>query len=229
MPAPNPATWNGNLSALLPSKSKTHHPQHHPALQLQHAQLWWQELKSRDGMGKKALTLLMLTASRSAEIRGMTWDELALFTSEEANRKGYAGIWVRPPNRMKAKQEHRIPITFEMLNLIGKQPPGRSKLVFGTSSDQTLSDMTLSALMKRINKAQGDIFTDIYSGRAAVPHGLRSTFRDWVAENGHSREAAELQLAHKFGGAVEHAYYRTDLIEERAILLQHWHQFLESN
>ena len=128
---------------------------------------------------------------------------------------------------MKAKQEHRIPITFEMLKLIGKPPPGRSKLVFGTTSDKTLSDMTLSALMKRLNKAQGGIFTDQSSGRAAVPHGLRSTFRDWVAEYGHSREAAELQLAHKFGSAVEHAYYRTDLIDERAALLQRWHQFLE--
>ena len=229
MSAPNPASWNGNLSALLPSKSKTKRSQHHPALQLQHAQHWWKELKSRDGIGKKALTLLVLTASRSAEIRGMTWDELALFTNEEAERKGYAGIWVCPPNRMKAKQEHRVPITFEMLKLIGKPPPGRPKLVFGTTNDQTLSDMTLSALMKRINKAQGEIFTDQSSGRAAVPHGLRSTFRDWVAEYGHSREAAELQLAHKFGSAVEHAYYRTDLLEERAILLQHWHQFLEGN
>jgi integrase len=70
-------------------------------------------------------------------------------------------------------------------------------------------------------------FVDQHSGLPAVPHGLRSTFRDWVAETGQSREAAELQLAHKFGSAVEHAYYRTDLLDERAKLLAGWHNFLE--
>lgn len=68
---------------------------------------------------------------------------------------------------------------------------------------------------------------DRQSGSPAVPHGLRSTFRNWVAETGQSREAAELQLAHKFGSAVEHAYYRTDLIDERATLLSKWHDYLE--
>jgi len=61
-----------------------------------------------------------------------------------------------------------------------------------------------------------------------VPHGLRSTFRDWVAETGQSREAAELQLAHKFGSEVEHAFYRTDLLDDRAGLLTNWHKFLEA-
>ena len=106
---------------------------------------WWQELKSRDGIGKKALTLLVLTASRSAEIRGMTWDELSLFTNEEANRKGYAGIWVRPPNRMKAKQEHRIPITFEMLKLIGKTPP-KTRTSIQVSNTLSLLSLNNSAL-----------------------------------------------------------------------------------
>ena len=88
--------------------------------------------------------------------------------------------------------------------------------------------MTLSALMKRMHFKDTDGFLDEQSKLPAVPHGLRSTFRNWVAETGQSREAAELQLAHKFGSNVEHAYYRTDLIDERAKLLMKWYNFLEN-
>jgi len=92
-----------------------------------------------------------------------------------------------------------------------------------------LSNMTLSSLMKRMHFADQKGFVDAKSKRPAVPHGLRSTFRTWAAEGKHSREAAELQLAHKFGNNVEHAYYRTDIIDERAHLLMKWHAFLEGN
>ena len=87
--------------------------------------------------------------------------------------------------------------------------------------------MTLSALMKRMHTSDEQGYIDQRSALPAVPHGLRSTFRDWVAERGQSREAAELQLAHQFGSEVEHAYYRTDLLNERAKLLSNWHKFLE--
>ena len=87
--------------------------------------------------------------------------------------------------------------------------------------------MTLSSTMKRMHFSDQLGFVDAKSQRPAVPHGLRSTFRTWAAENKHSREAAELQLAHKFGNNVEHAYYRTDIIDERAQLLMKWHAFLE--
>jgi len=101
-------------------------------------------------------------------------------------------------------------------------------LVFKSGKLTTLSDMTLSALMKRMHASDEDGFVDQRSKLPAVPHGLRSTFRDWVAETGQSREAAELQLAHKFGSEVEHAYYRTDLLDERASLLSNWIEFLEN-
>lgn len=73
-----------------------------------------------------------------------------------------------------------------------------------------------------------EVFLDSDNKRPAVPHGIRSTFRNWVAETGHSREAAELQLAHKFGSKVEHAYYRTDLLDIRAQMLTEWFKFLEA-
>jgi integrase len=226
MSPPNPAAWQGNLSALLPQKAKVKTKRNHPALQLKDAQRWWTELKQRDGTGAKALMLLTMTASRSGEIRGMRWEEVHHFEEKEAKKRGYLGIWIRPSERMKAKREHRVPITPAMYELICGTNE-QTGLVFRSANHITLSDMTLSALMKRIHASDEDGFADQRSGLPAVPHGLRSTFRDWVAETGQSREAAELQLAHKFGSEVEHAYYRTDLLDERAKLLECWHKYLE--
>jgi len=225
---PNPAAWQGNLSALLPKKSKVKSERNHPALQLKDAQRWWSELKQRDGTGAKALMLLTMTASRSGEIRGMCWEEVHLFEKKEAEKRGYLGIWTRPAERMKAKREHRVPITSAMYELIS-DINDQTGLVFKSAKLTTLSDMTLSALMKRMHASNEYGFVDQRSTLPAVPHGLRSTFRDWVAETEQSREAAELQLAHKFGSEVEHAYYRTDLLDERAKLLECWHKFLEGS
>lgn len=224
---PNPAAWDGNLSMLLP-KIPTTREMHQPALKLSDAKRWWQELKNRDGSGARAMAVLMLTASRSIEVRGMQWNEIQIFNENEAKRNGFAGIWTRPAGRMKEKRTHRVPISNLMLKFIGNQIETKSKFVF-PSNDTMLSDMTLNALMKRMHKSDPLGFTDASSGRVAVPHGLRSTFRDWVAENEHSREAAELQLDHKFGSSVEHAYYRTDLLEKRAELMKLWEDFLEAN
>ena len=226
MSAPNPATWDGNLSALLPSKSKATMPKQQPALQLKDAQRWWKELKLRDGNGARALMFLTLAASRSGEVRGMTWEEVELFTQKEAEQRGFVGIWTIPAIRMKANREHRIPLTEEMYALINGTKTHKG-LVFCSDKNTELSNMTLSSTMKRMHFSDQLGFVDAKSQRAAVPHGLRSTFRTWAAENKHSREAAELQLAHKFGNNVEHAYYRTDIIDERAQLLIKWHAFLE--
>ena len=226
MSAPNPATWDGNLSALLPSKSKATKPKQQPALQLKDAQRWWKELKLRDGNGAKALIFLTLAASRSGEVRGMTWEEVELFTQKEVEQRGFVGIWTIPAIRMKANREHRIPLTEEMYALINGTKT-RKGFVFCSDKNTELSNMTLSSLMKRMHFSDQLGFIDAKSQRPAVPHGLRSTFRTWAAENKHSREAAELQLAHKFGNNVEHAYYRTDIIDERAQLLMKWHAFLE--
>ena len=228
MPPPNPAAWQGNLSSLLPSKNKVKKKRHHPALQLKDAQRWWAELKRRDGIDAKAQMLLTMTTSRTGEIIGMRWEEIELFDDQDAQKRGYLGIWTRPAERMKAKREHRIPITLSMYELLGKSND-RTGLVFKSRKMTTLSDMTLNALMKRMHASDKNGFVDKHSLRPAVPHGLRSTFRDWIAETGQSREAAELQLAHKFGSEVEHSYYRTDLMDERARILKRWYNFLEGN
>ena len=225
MSAPNPAAWSGNLNALLPSKSKTTEIKHHPALQLKDARRWWSKLMTRDGQGRNALMMLTLTAARSGEIRGMHWDEVHLFDANMEKQRGFCGIWTIPAHRMKTNVEHRVPITAPMRELL-EATEVREGLVFPAASGRMLSDMTLSALMKSIHQSDDGHFVDQRSQRPAVPHGLRSTFRDWVAEHGKSREAAELQLAHKFGSAVEHAYYRADLLDERARLMTQWFDFL---
>lgn len=227
MPAPNPAVWQGNLSALLPSLPTDPGTNHMPALQLKDVQRWWLELQNRNGTGANALKLLILTGARSGEVRGMTWDEIHFFNEEETQRRGYLGIWQIPARRMKSRRDHRVPLTHEMIRLI-RGNNKRDGLIFPSSKGTPISDMTMSALMKRMHKSDDIGFVDAKSNKPAVPHGLRSTFRDWVAENNQSREAAELQLAHKFGSALEHTYYRTDLIDQRAKLLDNWIQFLKN-
>ena len=183
MSPPNPAAWQGNLSALLPQKSKVKTKRNHPALQLNDAQRWWAELKQRDGTGAKALMFLTMTASRSGEIRGMRWEKVHLFEEAVAAKRGFVGIWTRPAERMKAKREHRVPITSAMYELICSTSD-KTGLVFKSGKLTTLSDMTLSALMKRMHASDDQGFVDQRSSLPAVPHGLRSTFRDWVAEAG---------------------------------------------
>ena len=126
---------------------------------------------------------------------------------------------------MKANVEHRVPITASMRELL-RAMEAREGLVFPAAYGRMLSDMTLSALMKRLHLSDDGHFVDQRSQRPAVPHGLRSTFRDWVAEHGKSRKAAELQLAHMFGSAVEDAYYRADLQDEQARLMMQLFRFL---
>jgi integrase len=108
-----------------------------------------------------------------------------------------------------------------------------------------LSDMTVSAVMRRMQEAEvkrldmADTaagcevsaeprgYIDARSKRPAVPHGLRSTFRDWAAEQGVDRDLAEMALAHTVGSEVERAYRRTDLIERRRAMLESWGQLLQ--
>ena len=161
----------------------------------------------------------------------MTWDEIQIYDVAETTKRQYSGVWTIPSHKMKAKREHRVPLTLPMVEIINRQHrTDSSGIIFKAARGGMLSDMTLSALMKRMHEkhlSAGSGFIDTKSKRPAVPHGLRSTFRDWVAENEQSREAAELQLAHQFGSAVEHAYYRSDLLDQRARLLDDWFNFLE--
>lgn len=121
-------------------------------------------------------------------------------------------LWTVPAERMKADQEHRIPLTEEMLAIIEPLKALRSEVVFeGQKRHRPMSNMAMLMLLRRM-KVEG-----------ITVHGFRSTFRDWAAEQpGVSREVAELSLAHKVGSEVERAYARSDLLVKRRKLMQSW-------
>ena len=156
---------------------------------------------------KLCLRFLVLTAARSGEARGATWDEFDLDASE----------WRIPANRMKAGVEHRVPLSEAALGTLEQARPlcDASGLIFPspTKPGKTLSDMTLTKVLRATGLAE----------RTTV-HGFRSSFRDWCAETGKPRELAEAALAHIVGG-VEGAYFRSDLFERRRRLMADWARY----
>lgn len=228
----NPARWGGNLKELLPAPSQVEKGKvgNFPALAQKDLAGWWAELAQRDGMGASALRFAVLCASRSGEVRGATWDEIDLD----------AAMWVIPPARMKMGREHRVPLSEAAVKLL-KAVPKIKKVayVFPSVTGLMISDMSISAVMRRMQgeaeeaaRAKGEPvdqagWRDPRSGKAAVPHGLRSTFRDWAAEGGWDRDLTEIALAHQVGSAVERAYRRTDMFERRRVMMEAWSDFLE--
>ena len=130
---------------------------------------------TRDGQGRDALMLLTLPAARSGEIRGVHWDEVHLFDANVEKRRCFCGIWTIPAHRMKTKVEHRVPITAPMRELL-RAMEAREGLVFPAAYGRMLSDMTLSALMKRLHLSDDGHFVDQRSQRPAVPHGQGALF-----------------------------------------------------
>lgn len=220
----NPARWANNLKELLPPPSKVSGEEHHPALALDDAQRWFAALQTRDGFGARALEFLTLTALRSGEVRGARWDEIDMDKA----------LWVIPATRMKMGKEHRVPLSQRAMALLEALPRLKDNpLVFPAARGGELSDMTLSATMKRMHEANvakgGQGFIDRVSKRPAVPHGLRSTFRDWVGERTtFPGDMAEVALAHKISNAVEAAYRRGDMVEKRRRMMADWADFMGS-
>ncbi|MCY4550605.1 MAG: tyrosine-type recombinase/integrase [Defluviicoccus sp.] len=159
---------------------------------------------------KLCLRFLVLTAARSGEARGATWDEIDLD----------AGEWRIPASRMKAKVEHRVPLSDPAVAVLEQARPLReaSGLVFPspTKRGKPLSDMTLTKVLRTTGLAE----------RTTV-HGFRSSFRDWAAETTNAPHAVmELCLAHTVGSAVEQAYARSDLLAKRRALMARWAEFV---
>lgn len=214
----NPARWKNNLDAVLPKPSKVAKVEHHPALNLDDVADWFSDVQSRSGFATRALEFVAMTAARSGEIRGAVWAE---FDLDKA-------LWIVPAERMKMRNEHRIPLTREAVELLRNlDRMGGSDFVFPAVRGGMLSDAALSACMKRIHAAKPDRYLDRRSGRPAVPHGLRSTFRDWAAERTeYPSDMAEIALAHSVGSEVERAYRRGDMIEKRRGMMAAWGRFL---
>lgn len=217
----NPAIWRGNLSHLLPSTKKTVRVRHHPALPWSLLPSMMAALKEVPGMGALALRFAILTAARSGEVRGATWGEI--------NIDG--AVWTIAAARMKAGREHRVPLSAEALSVLAqvrslRVSENKDALVFpGSKLGRSLSDMTLAAVIKRLNQGGEPTWVD-ESGEAVVPHGFRSCFRDWCSDTRpEPSEVVEKALAHAITNAVEAAYRRGDLFDRRATLMEAWGQF----
>lgn len=211
----NPVDVVGHLLPLQPGK--TIRTQHQPAMPWPAVPAFvTTQLRTPQGfeVTRQALVFLILTASRSGEVRFMTWDEVDL----------KAAVWKLPAERMKAKQMHRVPLSKPALAILKQQRGLHDTLVFPSVRDRApLSDMTLTALLRRV-EALSDV-----AGRTATAHGFRSSFRDWCSEKGYPRDLAERALAHAVQNKVEAAYHRTDLLEQRRPLMQAWADFVMSS
>ncbi len=200
----NPARWRGHLDKLLPKPSKVARVEHHDALPAAEVGNFMAALRKHEGMGAKALELVILTAARSGEVRGARWSEMDLDN----------GLWVVPGPRMKAGKEHRVPLSEPAIALLKSIPRhAETDLIFVGAKGGQLSDMTLSAVIRRMEAP-------------CVPHGFRSTFRDWAAEcTNYPSEMAEMALAHTISDKVEAAYRRGDLFEKRRKMMADWAAF----
>ena len=154
-------------------------------------------------------TFESLTAARSGEVRGARWAEIDL----------PARVWTVPAVRMKSKREHRVPLcgrAAEILEAARTLGDGRSPFVFASQGGKPFSITRLPRLLQNLKIA-------------AVPHGFRSSFRDWAAEEtNHPREVVEAALAHAVGNRTEAAYARSDLFERRRRLMDEWAAYLNA-
>ena len=155
-----------------------------------------------------AFEFLVLTAARWGEVRWAEWEEM--------DRDGR--VWTLPARRMKANRQHRVPLcgrALEILEAAQALGEGAGPLVFTRGRGNPLDDKQLRWLVRE-------------QGIAAVPHGFRSTFRDWAGEEtDHPREVIEAALAHVVGNRVEAAYARSDLFERRRTLMDDWARYLD--
>lgn len=211
----NPAVWRGNLKSLLATPSKIKNVRHHPALPREKMPEFMADLRERGGVAARALEFAILTAARSGEVRGAIWSEIDLD----------AKTWTIPAKRMKAKKKHSVPLSKDAVALLQALPRiADNDLLFpGTRDGQSLSDMSLSAVIRRMNEGEdGSSWVD-EAGEEIVPHGFRSTFRDWCSEDTHySGEMAEKALAHAIANATEAAYRREDMLEKRRQMMEDW-------
>jgi integrase len=199
----NPARWRGHLAQILPARSKVQRVRHQPAMPYNEVPAFISSLRQQGGTAALALQFLILTAARSSEVTGAEWSEIDLRDA----------TWNVPAGRIKSGRAHRVPLSKHATAILEKLS-GRKGPLFKNAKDRSLSSGAFRALLERM-KVDG-----------VVPHGFRSSFRDWAAERtNYPREVAEAALAHVTGDKVEAAYRRSDLFEKRRRLMGEWGAF----
>jgi integrase len=202
----NPARWRGHLENLLPKKTKVRRVEHHAALPYPEIAAFIAELRQQDGVAARALEFTILTAARTGEVIGATWDEINL-----AER-----LWIVPARRMKAGKEHRVPLSDAALAVVEQMREIRQgNYVFpGGRTSRPLSNMALLMTLRRMGRDD------------LTAHGFRSTFSDWCAERTNApSEVREMALAHTVGDKIEAAYRRGDLFEKRRQQVEAWAKY----
>jgi len=183
---------------------------HHAALAYDSVPAFVCELRA-SGVGettKLSFEFLILTAARTNEVLGAKWEEI------DFDEK----VWVIPASRMKAKREHRVPLSarcMEILRRLKVLAAGSSLVCPGRTVDKPLSNMVFLMTLRRMKSP-------------VTAHGFRSAFRDWAAERtNYPREVCEMALAHAVKDKTEAAYRRSDLFEKRRKLMSAWSAFVE--
>ena len=209
----NPARWRGHLAVLLP-KAKTTQARHHAALDWREIGAFMRYASEQRSTVWRCIEFVTLAAARSGEVRGMRWREV----------DWQARTWTVPAERMKVQREHRVPLSEPALELLRQvrgdvEPDGGSVVFRSPAHGGELTDAALLVALRRAGWKDA-------RGETVTVHGLRSTFRDWCAEDtDYPREAAEAALAHVVGDRVEAAYRRGDLFEKRRRLMADWAAF----
>jgi integrase len=211
----NPARWKGHLEMVMVAPTTISTVKHQPSMPYAEAPSLWATLSETPLLiSANCLRFIMVTACRSNEARSATWDEIDL---EKA-------LWIIPAERMKGTKgkrvEHRVPLSKQALEILKTTPRvnGNNLLFSGQNVKTILSDVAISKLVhKHVGKG------------LATTHGMRTTFRVWAAENGIDNQAAEFCLSHQLKSKVEAAYNRTTLVDQRAIIMQSWSDFLTNN
>jgi len=207
----NPARWKGHLEFVLPKRSKVRRVKHHPALPYDEIPAFMAELREREGQSARALEFLVLTAARTEATIG------ALLSEVDFDEK----LWTVPPDRAGTKmmeddpRPRRVPLSDRAIKILKALPreKGNPYLFIGGNVGKPLSNMAMLELMR-----------DMRPG--FVPHGLRSTFKDWCAETtNYPNEVSEAALWHAVADKVEAAYRRGDLFEKRRRLMAEWSKY----
>ncbi len=210
----NPARWRGNLDKLLPKPSKVAKVAHHPALPYREINPFLESLAPLEATAARSLETIIHTALRTNEVIGAKWEEIDFD----------AAIWTVPASRMKMKKTHRVPLTEPALRVLRNCCDMRINDYVFPSPNSTqgrprpLSNMAMLQLLDRMSR------------RDITPHGFRSTFRDWAAEQtSFPREVCEMVLAHSVANDTEKAYQRGDMFEKRRNLMNAWANYCETN
>lgn len=192
---------------------------HQPAMPWQIVPAFVSEHLTRQPVqgSRAALLFTILTACRSGEVRGATWQEIDL----------KARLWTVPAERMKSGVEHRVPLSDEVIELLEGQLQGEAPqpdaLVFPAIRGGQLTDTAVTMLLRKTNA------TSDTAGRVATAHGFRSSFRNWAADHKYSTDIAERALAHTIGNKVQAAYERTDRLEARIAMMEQWARHVVSH